>query len=558
MGRSVGPRIAHEGWAVLPKGRSRTARQRYAARAGVALDALDVDPMAPSGEPVREFERDRLAALTLDPGGTGNSLSAEDFIRLRGRLMVEVSDRTSWWDIRPYTGPSLACLDHQRAAGRSGGADESRSAEAPGSAALGTSGSEATADDVAEPAGDSAPAGSDSDPSIGDQQPPAVEVDKARGKGNRRHAMPERPSPQRRNRHPRENRMHRKGLPADQRVSDPAIGRWLSEMTTAAGGPAPSAARQWADEQAGRFEEISEPDVEAPTTGEMSPERPPDPGDRDFDDVAGSHAISRAGWTAAEHAAGHLDWSRREGEGPPDDLPPDPCECPECPPSPPPEVVLPPEEIRAQAATAITMAARRKLAKQTARQEVAADTIARVFRKRSETRRRYAALLIQWIWRRRHVRGVKVGFCRRKPRCCYGDDPSRNAGPADFARQKRDADAVLVHWRQYVTIFRRLFRRSPVILDLFCSEGGASEGIRRAGCIPRGMDLRSVRKYIDRFGADSFFEGDATRESEVFRMGFADGIHCSPPVRARVPSPTRVEASPRAGSPDFSRRFAGC
>jgi hypothetical protein len=199
MGRSGGPRICHDGWAVLPKGRSRKARANYAARAGVALDALDVDPMAPSGEPVREFERDSLAALTLDPGGTGNSLSAEDFYRLRGRLMVKVSDRTGWWDVRPYTGPVLACREHQRA-DRSEGAAEARSADAPSSAAPGTSGSEATADDETEPGG-SAPADSDSDPSIADQQQPAAAAEEARGKTRRS-------SPQRRNRHPRENRMH--------------------------------------------------------------------------------------------------------------------------------------------------------------------------------------------------------------------------------------------------------------------------------------------------------------------------------------------------------------
>ena len=55
---------------------------------------MDVDPMAPSGEPVREFERDRLAALALVPGGPRKRLSQEDVIRLRGRLVGEGCHRT--------------------------------------------------------------------------------------------------------------------------------------------------------------------------------------------------------------------------------------------------------------------------------------------------------------------------------------------------------------------------------------------------------------------------------------------------------------------------------
>ena len=46
-------------------------------------------------------------------------------------------------------------------------------------------------------------------------------------------------------------------------------------------------------------------------------------------------------------------------------------------------------------------------------------------------------------------------------------------------------------------------------LDGFCGAGGASEGIRRMGCVPFGRDLADQPEYRARFGDEWFEEGDA-------------------------------------------------
>ena len=108
------------------------------------------------------------------------------------------------------------------------------------------------------------------------------------------------------------------------------------------------------------------------------------------------------------------------------------------------------------------------------------------------------------------------------------------ASEADFAEQRRRARRVLMWYRQYAELLRKLQGRQPELVDLFCGEGGVSEGIRRAGLSPNGVDAKDMPKYRDRFGVDRLVVADAylpdTMRSAVERSG-AVGIGASPPCQ---------------------------
>ena len=77
----------------------------------------------------------------------------------------------------------------------------------------------------------------------------------------------------------------------------------------------------------------------------------------------------------------------------------------------------------------------------------------------------------------------------------------------DFAAQRRRSDRVLAWYRQYGELLRKLLGRTPEVVDLFCGQGGSSEGIRRAGLAPFGVDSTAQPQYERRFGADRFGAG---------------------------------------------------
>lgn len=50
---------------------------------------------------------------------------------------------------------------------------------------------------------------------------------------------------------------------------------------------------------------------------------------------------------------------------------------------------------------------------------------------------------------------------------------------------------------------------TPVLLDLFCCEGGATEGYRQAGFDVIGVDSEPQPRYTARFGINRFHQADA-------------------------------------------------
>ena len=66
-------------------------------------------------------------------------------------------------------------------------------------------------------------------------------------------------------------------------------------------------------------------------------------------------------------------------------------------------------------------------------------------------------------------------------------------------------------------VARRLSKRPPGLVDLFCGGGGCSEGARRAGFSVHGVDVEEQPDFVRRFGDDAFTLSDALLPDEVRR-----------------------------------------
>ena len=95
----------------------------------------------------------------------------------------------------------------------------------------------------------------------------------------------------------------------------------------------------------------------------------------------------------------------------------------------------------------------------------------------------------------------------RSPACGYG---MRVASGLEFEAQAARFDQVLQWDAQALKLLQRLESgRAPAFLDLFCGDGGVSEGGRRVGATPVGVDLSDHPGYRARFGDEWFALGDA-------------------------------------------------
>ena len=151
------------------------------------------------------------------------------------------------------------------------------------------------------------------------------------------------------------------------------------------------------------------------------------------------------------------------------------------------------------------------------------------------TRALAAARCARWsdapaAWSRGGMRGLLPIYRPvHRPRCTDGI-----ASEDDFAAQRRRARRVLMWYRQYAELLQKLLGRQPELVDLFCGEGGVSEGIRRAGLTPTGVDMKDMPRYRNRFGLDRFIVADAylpdTMRRAIEGCG-AVGIGASPPCQ---------------------------
>ena len=133
------------------------------------------------------------------------------------------------------------------------------------------------------------------------------------------------------------------------------------------------------------------------------------------------------------------------------------------------------------------------------------------------------------------------------PSCGHGVALSPEA---DFIAQRERARACADWYKQYVWLLKRFASgRTPLVLDLFCSAGGATEGFRRGGAAVVGMDHDDQPSWCARFGEESFILGDALdlgKLRDLVRRLQPAMIWASPHCQGyssapRVGAPSRVE-----------------
>ena len=94
-----------------------------------------------------------------------------------------------------------------------------------------------------------------------------------------------------------------------------------------------------------------------------------------------------------------------------------------------------------------------------------------------------------------------------RPHCAHGVALSP---PQDFQRQSAAAQGFFDWQHQHSLLLKRLRSGlTPMMLDLFCSAGGVSEGARRGGVVATGVDHVEQPSYVARFGAEAFVLSDA-------------------------------------------------
>ena len=138
-------------------------------------------------------------------------------------------------------------------------------------------------------------------------------------------------------------------------------------------------------------------------------------------------------------------------------------------------------------------------------------------------------------WVRGGLRGAVVARPVCHPRCRHGQALS---SASDFERQRVLASQAVAWYEQWVRLLRRLDSgRTPMLLDLFCGGGGASEGARRVGACAVGVDSSEQPAFVARFMGESFVLGDATDREQLrylVRRFKPLGVGASPPCEKYI------------------------
>ena len=80
------------------------------------------------------------------------------------------------------------------------------------------------------------------------------------------------------------------------------------------------------------------------------------------------------------------------------------------------------------------------------------------------------------------------------------------------AAQVAESQRVLAWYDNYVRLHKRWHSlQTPNALVTFCGEGGVSEGVRLAGGASHGIDSREMPRFVRRFGAGRFTQGDGRK-----------------------------------------------
>ena len=110
------------------------------------------------------------------------------------------------------------------------------------------------------------------------------------------------------------------------------------------------------------------------------------------------------------------------------------------------------------------------------------------------------------------------------------------ASPSEFTSQRARANDAQRWYRNYVLLLQRLSSgRTPTALVSFCSQGGTSAGVLRAGGAAHGQDLRPQPRYEKKFGHSKFSLGDSADAMQVRGMRTKIGAFvtlASPPCKS--------------------------
>ena len=147
-------------------------------------------------------------------------------------------------------------------------------------------------------------------------------------------------------------------------------------------------------------------------------------------------------------------------------------------------------------------------------------------------------------WRAGGLAALAVFRPVRHPLCRHG---SALSPPSAFPSQAERWRRGLAWYKQHTLLLKKFQSgRTPLVLDLFCSAGGASAGAIRAGASVIGVDSTAQPSFTARFGGESFVLGDATemeRLRGLVRRLDPILIWASPPCAPYSSVPNLGEAS---------------